>query len=601
MQASYNPILNAQGRPYKVVKFATDITASFKGRQLEAAVRETGEIIGRARNRDLSGRIPLGDKQGEVAALCSGVNDLLDTLAGVVGSVRDISGRIDAASLRISSDSAQLAERTEANAASLQETAATTEELAASVKHSAGSSRVAVALGPAAAPVLDLQLERELGPTPRAPRASVALGLPAGERAPLPEQGIAVQARVAELDVDQWRKLLPAAAGAPAAGAGGDAMAWLPSHVSLQADAVAVDGRRFQRVVVGATREGPLWRANVDADGLNGYVEFRPASGPQAGSVYARLARLTLPRQAPSEVERLLEQPGNSVPALDIAVEDLQWDGRSLGRVEVEAVNRGGPLRVAEWRLNALRVSVPEARLTASGNWAASGAGAEGSGPRRTALQFRLDVQDSGALLERFGREGLVRGGRGRLEGTLGWQGAPFAPDYPSLSGQLHLDVERGQFLKAEPGAARLLGVLSLQALPRRLVLDFRDVFSDGFAFDFVRGDARIERGVVHTNNLQMKGVNAAALLEGSADVARETQDLKVVVVPEINAGTASLIATAINPAVGLGTFLAQFLLRQPMQSAATQEFRVSGSWADPQVQKVARSAAPAAPPQPLQ
>ncbi len=461
--------------------------------------------------------------------------------------------------------------------------------------------RVAVALGPAAAPVLDLQLERELGPTPRAPRASVALGLPAGERAPLPEQGIAVQARVAELDVDQWRKLLPAAAGAPAAGAGGDAMAWLPSHVSLQADAVAVDGRRFQRVVVGATREGPLWRANVDADGLNGYVEFRPASGPQAGSVYARLARLTLPRQAPSEVERLLEQPGNSVPALDIAVEDLQWDGRSLGRVEVEAVNRGGPLRVAEWRLNALRVSVPEARLTASGNWAASGAGAEGSGPRRTALQFRLDVQDSGALLERFGREGLVRGGRGRLEGTLGWQGAPFAPDYPSLSGQLHLDVERGQFLKAEPGAARLLGVLSLQALPRRLVLDFRDVFSDGFAFDFVRGDARIERGVVHTNNLQMKGVNAAALLEGSADVARETQDLKVVVVPEINAGTASLIATAINPAVGLGTFLAQFLLRQPMQSAATQEFRVSGSWADPQVQKVARSAAPAAPPQPLQ
>ena len=110
----------------------------------------------------------------------------------------------------------------------------------------------------------------------------------------------------------------------------------------------------------------------------------------------------------------------------------------------------------------------------------------------------------------------------------------------------LGADVAGGQFLKVEPGAAKLLGVLSLQALPRRLVLDFRDVFSDGFAFDFVRGDARIEKGVLFTNNLQMKGVNAAVLMEGTADIAREAQDLKVVVVPEINAGTASLKNTIV-------------------------------------------------------
>jgi uncharacterized protein YhdP len=104
-----------------------------------------------------------------------------------------------------------------------------------------------------------------------------------------------------------------------------------------------------------------------------------------------------------------------------------------------------------------------------------------------------------------------------------------------------------------------------------------------------VRGDARIEQGVLFTNNLQMKGVNAAVLMEGSANIARETQDLNVVVVPEINAGTASLIATAINPAIGLGTFLAQFLLREPLQSAATQQFHITGGWDDPQVSKVER------------
>ena len=67
--------------------------------------------------------------------------------------------------------------------------------------------------------------------------------------------------------------------------------------------------------------------------------------------------------------------------------------------------------------------------------------------------------------------------------------GLPLSLDYPSMSGAFAVNVETGQFLKADPGIAKLLGVLSLQALPRRLTLDFRDVFSDGFSFDFVRGD----------------------------------------------------------------------------------------------------------------
>jgi uncharacterized protein YhdP len=129
-----------------------------------------------------------------------------------------------------------------------------------------------------------------------------------------------------------------------------------------------------------------------------------------------------------------------------------------------------------------------------------------------------------------------------------------------------------------------LLGVLSLQSLPRRLTLDFRDLFSEGFAFDFFRGDVQIEQGVAITNNLQMKGVAAAVLMEGRADIQHETQDIKVVVVPEINAGTASLVYGVINPLAGLTSFLAQLVLRQPLIDVNTRTFRVDGSWADPRV-----------------
>ena len=105
-----------------------------------------------------------------------------------------------------------------------------------------------------------------------------------------------------------------------------------------------------------------------------------------------------------------------------------------------------------------------------------------------------------------------------------------------------------------------------------------------------------VARGIASTNNLQMKGASAAVLMDGSADIDKETQDLRVLVVPEIDAGTAALVATAINPAIGIGTFIAQLVLKRPLIKAATREFHVGGSWADPQVTQVkARSDAGAA------
>jgi uncharacterized protein YhdP len=198
-----------------------------------------------------------------------------------------------------------------------------------------------------------------------------------------------------------------------------------------------------------------------------------------------------------------------------------------------------------------------------------------------------LALRDSGGLLSRLGTPDAIRGGEGRLEGEVSWQGSPITLDYASMNGKMNLLVEKGQFLKTEPGAARLLGVLNLQALPRRLTLDFRDVFSEGFAFDFVRGDVRVDQGVAYTNNLQMKGVVAGALIEGRADIVRETQDLKVVVVPEINAGTASLYVATINPLIGLTSYLAQSFLAKPLIRAGTSEFHVDGTWSDPRVTKV--------------
>ena len=444
-------------------------------------------------------------------------------------------------------------------------------------------------------------------------RGVIGMGLPAGETVPMPTEGVVARVHMNSLDLDAWSAIVSSATGAatpslpavrPDSRASGGMSGYLPTSMVIQADELTAGGHKFNHVVAGGSRMGQTWRANMDAREFSGYLEYRQPSGASAGRLYARLARMSLAQSEARDVEALLEEQPVTIPALDIVVDDMELRGKKLGRVEIEAVNRGAARRDAgarEWRLNKFNVITPEAVFTATGNWAeineATPTASKDQGPRtraerrRTVMNFKLDLTDAGELLGRLGMKDVIRKGKGKMEGQVAWIGSPLALDYPTLSGAFNINVENGQFLKAEPGIAKLLGVLSLQSLPRRLTLDFRDVFSDGFGFDFVRGDVQIEQGMARTNNLQMKGVNAAVLMEGRADIARETQELKVVVVPEINAGTASLIATWINPAVGLGSFLAQLILRRPLIESTTQEFLISGSWADP---KIARTDVPA-------
>ncbi len=454
---------------------------------------------------------------------------------------------------------------------------------------------VTVGPGPGLAQPLALAYVRDIGDsTTRVLGGQISLGV---DRPAEPsDREVRAQVQVPRLDLDAWAPLWRSAQGEEPAAVGSSG-AYLPTVLNLRTGQLSVQGHTLQQLSLQGRREGELWRAQLSANELSGEVQYRAPADGQGGRLFARLSRLSLGASGGQEVEALLDTQPASIPALDIVVDELELRGKKLGRLEVEAVNRplAGRDAPREWRLNKLRLSVPEATLNATGGWTPLPAAAplRGAAVRRsTQLDFRLDVADSGELLKRLGLEGAIRRGRGRLEGQIGWQGSPLALHLPSLDGRMQVDIESGQFLRAEPGAAKLLGVLSLQALPRRLALDFRDVFSEGFAFDWIRGDVAVREGVASTGDLRMKGVNAAVLMEGSADIARETQDLRVVVVPEINAGTASLLAAAVNPAMALSTFVAQWLLRQPLNQASTQEFLVTGTWGDPQIQRVARNRA---------
>jgi uncharacterized protein YhdP len=289
------------------------------------------------------------------------------------------------------------------------------------------------------------------------------------------------------------------------------------------------------------------------------------------------------------------------MPAIDLVIDDLTMRGHDIGRLAVDARNfeeDGVPV----WQVDKLDISNPAAHLVATANWRTSrrlGSAADTETPRRTIVDFTLDVADAGALLDRFGLPRTVKGGSGSLAGRAVWRGGPTAIDYPTLDGHLTMDLHHGQILKVDPAVAKLLGVLSLQSITRVLALNFRDVIgAEGLPFKSATGTARVRGGIARTDDFRVVTAPMRADLSGSVDLAHETQDLHVVVTPTLSAGSAVIAATVVNPLLGLGALVANVALSQSIAHAFAHDYAVTGSWSHPLVERVAadrgKMAAPA-------
>lgn len=411
-------------------------------------------------------------------------------------------------------------------------------------------------------------------------RGGLALGA-AAVRAPppAPAQGIALGVALPALDLDDWRPLLANGTGATRGANGGNGKpATLPAltAIDLRSEDLRVMRRNFHGVRLQGTRSGTRWNLGLDSREAQGQLNW---DGSGAGRIGGRLSRLHLPAAGGAEPAADDAEAAQEMPAIDLAIDSFRLGEMALGEVRLKAENREGA-----WQAR-FDVRNDAARLTGDGRWRPSPTAPE------TALSFKLDMDSAEKLLDRLGLPDAVRHGDGRIEGDVRWRGNPLAPDFASLSGRVKADIGKGQFKKLEPGVGRLLGVLSLQSLPRRITLDFRDIFSEGFAFDSIVGEARIAKGVMTTDELRIRGPAAKILLSGQANLVAETQDLKVRVQPALGESLA-VGAMLAHPAAGAIAWAAQKILNDPLDRIFAYEYAVTGAWSDPRVEKIQRNPA---------
>ncbi len=384
-----------------------------------------------------------------------------------------------------------------------------------------------------------------------------------GGTAGLPEQrGIVVNGKFAQLDWDWWHEML---GDARKSADGGTAVV----AANLEIGTLDIFGRRINALNLKASAVADGWMTTLQSRELNGDVRWQSAG---RGKVLARLKTLTIPAAAPAKMTAPdAQDTAPEYPALDIVVENFEARGKELGRLELLASQQGG-----DWNIQRLRISNPDSTLNVDGDWHSWKRNPD------TRINVNWDIDDVGKTLERFGYPGTIKGGNAILTGDLRWQGSPHEFNLPGLGGQLQLDAKRGQFLKIQPGVGRLLGVLSLQALPRRLLFDFRDLFNDGFAFDQIGGTVKIDHGVMRSKDFKMDGPAAKVGISGETDLDRETLNLHVKVSPALS-DTLSIAALAGGPVAGAAAFVAQKLLRDPFNKIASYEYDITGTWDNPQ------------------
>lgn len=316
------------------------------------------------------------------------------------------------------------------------------------------------------------------------------------------------------------------------------------------------------------------WALVLSGAGGTGEVRWRT---PDRGLLRARLDALALdylPGAAETPETSVMDP--NQMPLLDLDVGRLAVGPTDLGHVVLatERTDIGQKTRT-------LAAQGGSVTLSASGEWRRR------AGQSSASLDADLTTRDIAGLLRAFGYTPNIDAKKAQFKGALAWAPSESGIDWAQARGTVHLDFETGQLRAVEPGAGRVLGLVNFYALPRRLTLNFRDVVSSGLGFDKVEGEFELADGNATTQNLRINGPSLRMDMRGRIGLAARDYDQQVTVYPDVSAGVTLGAVLLGGPVAGVLALIAQEVLNKPLDQVTQLSYRLTGSWDNPQVERV--------------
>ncbi|RDS86812.1 YhdP family protein [Dyella psychrodurans] len=405
----------------------------------------------------------------------------------------------------------------------------------------------------------------------------------------LPVKGMRIRGDATQLDVTGWVR--QSIGGSASSGIGLETIDVTTEHAQ-------VFGRDFAQMHISAAPKGDTLELDVDSAAAAGHFSVPTVSLAKRG-ITARLQRMywpkepTMPAKKPGAAPVPVSDPANtgidpiSISPLHFWVHDLRLGDTKLGDARLETWPTASGMHIDELSTHSKSV-----QINGSGDWNGS--------PTKSAtrLHVSFDANNLGDMLNEFGYEDIFQGGKTHDELDATWPGGPWAFELGSMDGTLKVNVTNGLIPKASPGVSgRFFGLASIAEFPRRLSLNFNDVFGKGFAFDLISGEFQLKDGNAYTDNVKIHGPAAEITITGRTGLHARDYDQQVVILPHVGSSLPVVGAVVAGPIGAAAGFAVQGVLGKGLSHMAVQRYTITGSWDKPVITSggAEKQAAPAA------
>ncbi len=387
----------------------------------------------------------------------------------------------------------------------------------------------------------------------------------------LPQSGIAIQGQWPSLATDSWNEVIKRFTAADGKASPGKNLARL-NTINVAFGQLNVAGRPFKKMHIQSLKEDNAWRIHLDSPALAGDV-LLPHTWHQGAPLEARLNRLHL--QPIDDGNKSTPLSPLLLPGIRLEVDDFQRENQYFTKLLLNTTpNKSGQT------INLFKLDAEDFTIEASGSWL------EENQIQRTELDVQFTTKNLGSSLVALDYGDNLRDGTGESKGHLNWLGPAYNPDLEKLNGSLEFKFKDGMLRKVDPGLGRLLSLLSMDYLPRRLKLDFKDVTDEGFHYDLISGAATIENGRIDTVGTLIDGPSAALALRGQTGLVEHDYALRLELVPKFTSSVVPLAATVLaGPQTGLLVYLFNRVAEGAgldFNKTVTLEYDIAGSWEEP-------------------
>ena len=346
--------------------------------------------------------------------------------------------------------------------------------------------------------------------------------------------------------------------------------------IDLVIDDFLVLGQRLTSHRVRVDRSARDWLVQIDGDDIAGSV-FVPYEFGGDRAMVLDMQRMRLPGDdddgAGDQSEGI---DPRRLPPLQLQADEFAFGDRYVGRVEANFVKI--PLGLESTKI---RATDPSFDIVGNGRWIIDPTDDAGSRSFVTATLSSRDVEET---MRRLNYQPGIASESMNILLDLEWSGGPRADIFGSLDGEVQVRLGNGQLEEVEPGAGRMFGLMSIAALPRRLSLDFRDVFSRGFGFDTIAGTFRLDDGRLYTCDLALEGPAANVGVVGAADIVTRSYDQTAVVSANVGNTLPIVGAVVAGPQAAAALLIFSQIFKKPLEEAGQVYYDIDGSWDEPMV-----------------